>query len=259
MFFTNKGKVYRVKGYEIPEFSRQAKGLPIVNLLPIESDEIVNSVLSISAEESSSNLVFATKLGYVKRVQMSEFENIRASGKIAITLKDDDELIGVRKTNGNSQILIASSSGRMVRFDESEVRIMGRTASGVRGINLNNSFCVGMEIAEDDKQVLVVTENGYGKRTNIEEYRITHRGSKGVMTLNTTEKNGSIVAFKVTDSDQDLIIITNSGMVIKIPINQISTMSRVTQGVRLITLKENQQVATVFNVTKEEIENESAE
>jgi DNA gyrase subunit A len=230
-----------------------------VNLSPIESDEIVNSVLSISAEESSNNLIFATKLGNIKRVGMSEFENIRVSGKIAITLKDGDELIGVRKTNGNNQILMASSSGRMVRFDESEVRIMGRTASGVRGINLNNSVCVGIEIAEDEKQILVVTENGYGKRTNIDEYRITHRGSKGVMTLNATEKNGSIVAFKVTDSSQDLIIITDSGMVIKIPINQISTMSRVTQGVRLISLKENQKVATVFNIAKEEVVNESAE
>jgi DNA gyrase subunit A len=136
---------------------------------------------------------------------------------------------------------------------------MGRTASGVRGINLGDSLCVGVEIAEDDKQILVVTENGYGKRTNIIEYRITHRGSKGVMTLNTTEKNGSIVAFKVVDENQDLIIITDSGMVIKIPISQISTMSRVTQGVRLITLKDNQKVATVFNVVKEETSNESAE
>jgi DNA gyrase subunit A len=256
MFFTNKGKVYRVKGYEIPEFSRQAKGLPIVNLLPIESDEVVNSVLSISSNEASNNLVFATKLGFVKRVEMAEFENIRSSGKIAITLKEDDELIGVRKTNGNTQILMASSEGRMVRFDETEIRIMGRTASGVRGIYLEDSFCVGIEIAEDSKQILVVTENGYGKRTDISEYRITHRGSKGVMTLNTTEKNGSIVSFKVVDGEQDLIIITDSGMVIKIPIGQISIMSRVTQGVRLITLKEEQKVATVFNVNKEDTDGE---
>jgi DNA gyrase subunit A len=256
MFFTNKGKVYRVKGYEIPEFSRQAKGLPIVNLLPVESGEVVNSVLSISADEASDNLVFATKLGFVKRVEMAEFENIRSSGKIAITLKEDDELIGVRKTNGNTQILMASSTGRMVRFDETEIRIMGRTASGVRGIYLEDSFCVGIEIAEDNKQILVVTENGYGKRTDISEYRITHRGSKGVMTLNTTEKNGSIVSFKVVNGEQDLIIITDSGMVIKIPISQISAMSRVTQGVRLITLKDEQKVATVFNVDKEDIDNE---
>lgn len=252
LFFTNKGKVYRVKGYEIPEFSRQAKGLPIVNLLPVDKDEYVNSTLSIAADDHENNLVFATKLGFVKRVEMSEFESIRSSGKIAITLKEDDELIGVRKTTGASEVILSSSTGRMVRFEESEVRIMGRTASGVRGINLGSALCVGVEIAENDKEILVVTENGYGKRTPMGEYRITHRGSKGVMTLNTTEKNGNIVSFKVADASQDLIIITNSGMLIRIPVGQISTMSRVTQGVRLITLKDDQKVTTVFNVAKDE-------
>ena len=259
LFFTNKGKVYRVKGYEIPEYSRQAKGLPIVNLLSIDSGEIVNSVLSISAAETNNHLVFATRQGFSKRVEMSEFENIRVSGKIAITLKENDELIGVRKTNGSNQVVLASSNGRMVRFDETEVRIMGRTASGVRGINLGAALCVGIEIVEDDKEVLVVTENGYGKRTKISEYRTTHRGSKGVMTLNTTEKNGSIISFKIVDENQDLIIITDNGMLIKIPISQISSMSRVTQGVRLIALKDNQKVATVFNVLKEEEVEETEE
>lgn len=251
LFFTNKGKVYRMKGYTIPEFSRQAKGLPIVNLLPIERDEVVNSMLSVSEDEKDSKLLFATKGGFVKRVEMSEFNNIRANGKIAITLKEDDELIGVRKTNGSNEIVLASSLGRMVRFEEKEVRTMGRTASGVRGINLDSASCVGVEIAEDDKKVLVVTENGYGKRTSMEEYRITHRGSKGVKTLNTTEKNGNIVSFKIVDDTQDLIIITDSGMLIRIPIDQISVMSRVTQGVRLITLKDEQKVTAVFNVDKE--------
>ncbi len=258
LFFTNKGKVYRVKGYEVPEFSRQAKGLPIINLLSIEKDEIVNSMLFISKDDNENQLIFATRDGFTKRVNMSEFENIRASGKIAITLKEGDELIGVRKTTGSSEIMLASSIGRMVRFEEQEVRIMGRTALGVRGINLGNAKCVGIEIAEKDKGVLVVTENGYGKRTPVEEYRVTHRGSKGVKTLNTTEKNGNIISFKIVDDDQDLIIITDSGMLIKIPISQISVMSRVTQGVRLITLKDNQKVATVFNVIKEE-ENECEE
>lgn len=254
LFFTNKGKVYRVKGYEIQEFSRHAKGLPIVNLLPVDKDEVVNSMLSISKDDNDSHLLFATKLGFVKRVEMSEFENIRTSGKIAITLKEEDELIGVRKTSNNSEVILASSEGRMVRFEESEVRIMGRTASGVRGINLNDATCVGVEIAQNDKEVLVVTENGYGKRTPMDEYRITHRGSKGVMTLNTTEKNGRIVSFKVVDQSEDLIIITDSGMLIRIPISQVSSMSRVTQGVRLITLKDEQKVTTVFNVAKEETE-----
>jgi DNA gyrase subunit A len=259
LFFTNKGKVYRVKGYEIPEYSRQAKGLPVVNLLPIESNEIVNSMLSISPIDDEKNMIFATKYGFVKRVKMSEFESIRANGKIAVTLKDDDELIGVRKTTGSSEVLLASSAGRMVRFTEDEVRIMGRNATGVRGINLGDSICVGIEIAEADKEVLVTTENGYGKRTPIEEYRITRRGGKGVKTLNTTDKNGNIVSFKVVDESQDLIIITDSGMLIRIPINQISLMSRVTQGVRLITLKDEQKVATVFNVVKEDDESEEKE
>lgn len=252
LFFTNKGKVYRVKGYEIPEFSRQAKGLPIVNLLPLESDENINSVLSVKPDENDGNFIFATTQGIVKRVKVSEFENIRATGKIAITLKEDDELIGVRKTTGDNQILLASSSGKMVRFAEEEVRIMGRTATGVRGINLDGATCVGVEVVSEDKEVLVVTENGYGKKTKVDEYRTTRRGSKGVKTLNTTEKNGKIVSFKVVEEEQDLIIITDSGMVIRIPIDQIATMSRVTQGVRLISLKEDQKVTAVFNIEKEE-------
>ncbi|MFA5407546.1 MAG: DNA gyrase subunit A [Bacilli bacterium] len=257
LFFTNKGKVYRIKGYEVPEFSRQAKGLPIVNLIAIEKNEIVNSMLPISSADIESNLIFATKLGFIKRVKMSEFESIRSSGKIALTLKEGDELIGVRKTFGNSEVMLTSSSGHMVRFDESEARVMGRTASGVKGINLGTGTCVGIEIAEKGKEVLIVTEKGYGKRTSIDEYRSTHRGSKGVMTLNTTDKNGKIVSFKIVDETQDLIIITDSGMLIRIPVSQISTMSRVTQGVRLITLKDNQTVATVFNVAKEEEKEES--
>lgn len=253
MFFTNKGKVYRIKGYEVPSFSRQAKGLPIVNLLPLDKDELVNSVLAISASEAlENNLIFATKLGYVKRVQLKEFESIRTSGKIAITLKENDELIGVRKTMGEDSIVMSSSNGRMVCFEENEARVMGRTASGVRGINLGKAYCVGIEIADSTKEVLVVTENGYGKRTSMEEYRTTHRGSKGVKTLNTTEKNGQIISFKIVDETEDLIIITDNGMLIRIPISQISVMSRVTQGVKLISLKENQKVTTVFNVTKEE-------
>ena len=254
LFFTNKGKVYRVKGYEIPEFSRQAKGLPIVNLLPLESDENINSVLSVKPDENDGNFIFATTQGIVKRVKVSEFENIRATGKIAITLKEDDELIGVRKTTGDNQILLPSTSRKMVSFAEEEVRLMGRTATGVRGINLDGATCVGIEVVSEDKEVLVVTENGYGKKTKVDEYRTTRRGSKGVKTLNTTEKNGKIVSFKVVEEEQDLIIITDSGMVIRIPIDQIATMSRVTQGVRLISLKEDQKVTAVFNIEKEEMD-----
>ena len=259
LFFTNKGKVYRVKGYEIPQYSRQAKGLPIINLLPIEKEEVVNSILAISPSDSNGSLVFATKKGNIKKTNLIEFESIRVTGKIAISLKEDDELIGVREIVKGNNIMLASSSGRMVCFDEEEIRTMGRNAGGVRGINLGDAECVGIEIAIPNKEVLVVTEKGYGKRTKVEEYRVTHRGSKGVKTLNTTEKNGKIISFKIVDEEEELIIISDNGMIIKLPVSQISTMSRVTQGVRLISLKENQKVSAAFNVSKTEEEIEEGE
>lgn len=259
MFFTNKGKVYRMKGYEIPEFSRHAKGLPIINLLPLDKDEKVSSMFTIKRDDDSKYLIFATKAGLVKRCNISEFENIRSSGKIAISLKDDDELISVSKSDGNKYIALVSSNGRMVKFIENEVRIMGRSASGVKGIELEDAYCIDAGIATDDKEVLVVTDNGYGKRTVMNEYRTTHRGSKGVKALNSTDKTGNIVAFKLVTSDEDLIIITNSGMVIRIPISQISLMSRVTQGVRLISLKDNQKVTSVFNIPQIENDADKAE
>ena len=259
MFFTNKGKVYRMKGYEIPEFSRHAKGLPIINLLPLDKDEKVSSMFTIKRDDDSKYLIFATKAGLVKRCNISEFENIRSSGKIAISLKDDDELISVSKSDGNKYIALVSSNGRMVKFIENEIRIMGRSASGVKGIELEDAYCIDAGIATDDKEVLVVTDNGYGKRTVMNEYRTTHRGSKGVKALNSTDKTGNIVAFKLVTSDEDLIIITNSGMVIRIPISQISLMSRVTQGVRLISLKDNQKVTSVFNIPHIENDADKAE
>ena len=256
LFFSNKGKVYRMKGYEVPEFSRQSKGLPIINLLPLDKDEKISAMFTVSREEKSKYLVFATKNGLVKKCNISEFENIRKSGKIAITLKEDDELISVFKTEGEQFITLASSNGRLVKFDEKEIRIMGRTASGVRGIDLGDGHCIDANVADPEKEVLVVTENGYGKRTTIDQYRTTHRGSKGVKTLNSTEKTGNIAAFKMVNNDEDLMIITNSGMVIRIPINQISVMSRVTQGVRLINLKDEQKVTSVFNIPKDEEDSE---
>ena len=258
LFFTDKGKVYRIKGYEVPEFSRQSKGLPIINLLPIEKDENVTAMLSIENEEENKYIVFCTQSGLIKKTAIEEFDSIRKNGKIAITLKDDDKLISVKKTNGNNNILIGSSTGRMVRFNEDEIRVLGRTASGVKGINVENGTCVGCEIAEDNQNVLVVTEKGYGKQTPIEEYRQTHRGSKGVKALNVTEKNGNIVSFKVINGDEDLMIITNSGMIIRLPIEQISTTGRVAQGVKLINLKDDQLVGTVSLINKdEESENET--
>ena len=251
LMFTNKAKVYRVKGYEIPEFSRQSKGLPIVNLLSLEKDEKITSLLKISNEDESKYLAFATKSGLIKRTNISEFDNIRTNGKKFNTLKDDDELVSVKKTSGEDDILIASSGGRMVRFNESCIRVMGRGASGVRGINLGeDGHLVGMEIAVPGVDVLVVTEKGYGKKTPVDEYRITNRGGKGVKTLNTTDKNGSIVSFKTVDNDKDLMIITDTGIVIRLAVDKISTMSRVTQGVRLINLKENQYVSSISVIDK---------
>ena len=181
LMFTNKGKVYRIKGYEIPEYSRQSKGLPIVNLLSLDKDEKVTSLLKISNDDEYKCLVFATKRGLIKRTDISEFDSIRTNGKKFITLKDDDELVSVKKTTGTDEILMASSNGRMVRFNEDAVRIMGRSASGVRGINLDDGILVGMEIVEPNEYVLVITENGYGKKTPVDEYRITNRGGKGLI------------------------------------------------------------------------------
>ncbi len=253
LMFTNRGKVYRIKGYEIPEYSRQSKGLPIINLLSLDKDEKVTSLLKISNDDEYKCLVFATKSGLIKRTDISEFDSIRNNGKKFITLKDDDELVSVKKTTGNDEILMASSNGRMVRFNEDAVRIMGRGASGVRGINLDGGILVGMEIVEPNEYVLVITEKGYGKKTPVDEYRITNRGGKGVKTVNITEKNGSIVSFKTVDDSKDLMIITDSGIIIRLAVDKISTMSRVTQGVKLINLKEDSIVSSTSIVDREEV------
>ena len=252
LFFTNKGKVYRLKGYEIPEYSRQAKGLPIINLLQIEKDESINSLIKMSNNDEYKYLIFGTKKGFIKKTLISEFENIRNSGKICISLRNNDELIGVKKSNGSDYVMMGSSEGRMAVFDENEIRVMGRTASGVRGINLVDSDCIGLEVVNLENNILIATKKGYGKKTLVSEFRITKRGSKGVKALNVTDKNGSLVSFKIIEDNQDLMIITNSGMIIRLPLEQISQLSRVTQGVKLINLKENQIVSTISIVDKDE-------
>ena len=257
LFFSNKGRVYRLKGYEIPEFGRQSKGLPIINLLSLEKDENIRSIISVDgSEEQSKYLMFTTKKGLVKRTAISEFDNIRKGGKISILLKDDDELVAVKKTSGEDEIVIGANNGRMVRFVETEIRSMGRNTSGVKGMDLGDSFVVGSEVLKPEQLVLIVTENGYGKQSPIEEYRLTHRGSKGVKALNITEKNGMMVALKCVDKDsiekQDIMIITDSGIIMRMPLSQISILKRATQGVRLIHLKDNQKVSTIALVEKEE-------
>lgn len=260
LFFTDKGKVYRIKGYEIPEYSRQAKGLPIINLLQIEKGEKINSIISISNEHESEYLMFATKNGLVKKTPVGEYSNIRTSGKIAISLKDDDELIDVKVSDGNNKVILGSTSGRMVVFNENEIRPMGRTASGVKGINLDGGYsCTGMEVGKDDDNLLIVTKLGYGKKTLISEYRMTKRGSKGVKALNVTDKNGEMIAHKIVNNKKDLLMITESGMTIRMGIDQISQLGRVTQGVKLINLKDNQYVSTISILDKEETENEAVE
>ena len=260
LFFTNFGKVYRLKGYQIPEFGRTAKGLPVINLLNLDKDESIKSMISISRELFKDNeqlenyLFFATKKGLVKRVHVTEFENIRQSGKIAITLKEDDELVSVKMTSGKDEILIASSNGKLVRFDEEGVRPMGRTASGVKGINTDGGHVVGMTTDKEGQYIMVVTEKGYGKMSPIDEYRKSNRGGKGVKTLNATEKNGNIVTLRAVNGDEDLLIITDAGIIIRLPMDQVKTAGRNTQGVRLIKVAEGSKVSTVEVVEKAETE-----
>jgi len=254
LFFTNKGKVYRIKGYEIPEFSRQAKGLPIINLLQVEKEEYVNSIIKIGKEEELNYLLFATKQGIVKRTSIKEFENIRQTGKICITLKDSDELVSVKKTNGQNKVMLGSSNGRMVLFDETDVRIMGRTASGVKGINMPDGECICAETCDLETNILIVTTKGYGKRTFVREFRETKRGSKGVKALNITEKNGKICSFNIVNENNDVMIITDSGMVIRLETQNISQLSRNAQGVRLINLKNDQLVSSI-SIVEHDAEN----
>lgn len=251
LFFSNKGKVYRLKGYEIPEFSRISKGLPIVNLLPLEKEEVINTILVLERQTSYQHLIFATKNGIVKKTSLKEFDNIRKNGKLAINLRENDELIAVRKSKIGDKVLMCSSNGRMVKFNESEIRLMGRSASGVRGINLVNDSCIGLEVTSENSLALVVTKNGYGKKTTIDNYRETKRGSKGVKTLKITEKNGNIIGFKLINSSCDLMIITKNGIVIRLNIENISLMGRVTQGVKLINLKDNNYVTSIALIDKD--------
>ena len=255
LFFTSKGKVYQKKAYTIPEYGRTAKGLPIVNIIEIAQDEYISAIIPVKEFNDEEFLFFATRSGVVKRTTLSAFGHIRTNGLIALSLREDDELIGVRKTSGNDNIIIASSGGKAVWFEETEVRPMGRTAAGVRGIFLEEGeVAVGMEMVTMDQEILVVTENGFGKRTSIQEYRKTKRGGKGVKTLTITEKNGTLVAMKAVNGDEDLLIVTNKGVIIRTPIHQISQTGRATQGVKLIRLTDDQLVSSVAVVEHEEAE-----
>ncbi|WP_345806784.1 DNA gyrase subunit A [Bacillus pumilus] len=262
LFFSNKGKVYRAKGYEIPEFGRTAKGIPIINLLEVEKGEWINAIIPVSEFDEDSYLFFTTRHGVSKRTTLSQFANIRNNGLIALSLRDEDELMAVRLTNGEKQIIIGTKKGMLIRFDETDVREMGRTAAGVKGITLSeDDIVVGMEILEPDANVLIVTERGYGKLTPEKEYRVQTRGGKGLKTCKITDNNGPLITVKATnaEAEEDLMIITGSGVIIRMAVSDISTTGRVTQGVRLIRLGDEEHVATVALVEQSQEDDEDNE
>lgn len=255
LFFTNKGKVYRLKGYEIPELGRTAKGIPIINLLQIEQGEYISTVIPIEEFNDDSYLFFLTKEGIAKRTQLSAFANIRKGGLFAINLRGEDELHGVRLTGGDEEIIIGTRQGMAIRFHEEDVRLMGRTAGGVKGISLSDEdHVVGMDVVHTDQDVLIVSEKGYGKRTPMEEYRIQNRGGKGIKTSNITDKTGALVSLKVVSLESDIMIITASGVIIRTQVEPISQTGRNTQGVKLIRVDEGEEVATVARVDIEDDE-----
>ncbi|WNR44597.1 DNA gyrase subunit A [Paenibacillus roseipurpureus] len=260
MFFTNKGKVYRLKAYEIPDLSRTARGTPIINLIQIEQGETINAVIPVESFETDQYLFFATKQGVVKKTPIDDYSNIRKGGLIAINLREDDDLIGVKLTDGNQGIIMGTRYGMSIHFPEQDVRSMGRSATGVKGIHLDEEdVVIDMDVVHEDNSVLIVTSKGFGKRTPVSEYRIQSRGGKGIKTLNVTDKNGPIVGLKVVQEDEDLMIITASGTVIRTSMDGISMMGRNTQGVRLINIREDDEVGTLARVQKNEEQNETEE
>lgn len=258
MFFTSKGKVYRLKGYEIPDLNRTAKGTPIINLIQIEKGERVTTVIPVKEFREDHYLFFATKKGIIKKTELSSFENIRKVGLIAVNLREDDELIGVRLTDGEQEIIMGTRKGMSVRFKEDDVRTIGRNATGVKGIKLDpDDDVIDMDVVKQNAEVLIVTAKGYGKRTPIEEYRIQSRGGKGIKTHNVTDRSGNVVCLKVVQADEDLMIITTGGILIRTEIKGISVMGRYTQGVKLIRLGDNEEVGSVAIVAPNEEPNPS--
>ncbi|ETP66968.1 DNA gyrase subunit A [Planococcus glaciei] len=252
LFFTSKGKVYRKKGYQVPEYGRTAKGLPLVNLLEISKDEKVTAVIRVKEFKEDAFFFFTTREGISKRTPVSNYANIRQNGLIAISLREEDELISVKLTDGNQEIVIGTRDGALIRFPETDIRSMGRTASGVRGIRLREGDqVVGMEILEKDDNILVITEKGYGKQTKESEYRVQSRGGMGIKTCQITDKNGPLVAVRTVNGTEDIMLITINGILIRMDVNDISQTGRSTQGVRLIKLAEEETVATVARVKKD--------
>ncbi len=259
LLFTNFGKVYRIKGYRVPQASRIAKGIPVVNLLNLDKDEKVKAMSAVSTDSDNAFFVFSTKEGLVKRVPVSEFESIRQSGKIAISLREGDELIAVKQTTGEDEIIIAGANGKAVRFNENDVRPMGRNAAGVRGFNVDGSEVIGMTTDKEGEYILAVTQGGYGKKSALEDYRLTNRGAKGVKTINITEKNGPLVSMRAVSGNEELLIVTDEGTVIRISLKNVGTYGRNTQGVKLIQLGEGHSVSSVAVIPVEDSEDNQEE
>lgn len=259
LFFTNQGKVYKAKGYEIPEYGRAAKGIPVINLLGIDSNELIQAIIPVSSQPTAGRyLFFTTKYGVVKRTEVTAFSNIRSNGLIAIGLKEGDELVNIVETNGENTIIIGTHDGYSVRFEESQVRDMGRTAAGVRGIKLREGdYVVGSSVISDNQEVLVITENGYGKRTAASEYPVKGRGGKGIKTANITEKNGPLAGLTTVDGSEDILLITDKGVIIRFNVDSVSQTGRATLGVRLMKMEEDTKVVTMATVEPEEDEDVS--
>lgn len=255
LLFTNKGKVYRIKGYQVPAASKNSKGIPTVNLIDIDKDEVVKALVSYKPDMEKDGFVFfITKYGLCKRVSMVEFDSIRNNGKIAITLKDDDELVAVKLTTGTDNVIVGSDDGKAAKFNEEGVRAMGRTATGVIGLSCADNRVIGMCNAKDGKYILVVSENGYGKLTPIEEYRLTNRGTKGVKTITVNDKTGKLVSIKAVNGDEDCMIMTSEGVVIRFHLSKLSIQGRATQGVRLMKPKEGSIVSAVTILEHQDLE-----
>ena len=239
LVFTDKGKVYRIKGYNVPEFSRTSKGIPAINLISMEKTENIRALVPYSKDHDSKFLFFVTKQGIIKRTTFDEYENINKNGKIAIKLNEDDELAFVRSTDGNAEIIIAGSNGKAVRFLENTVRPLGRTARGVKGFNVDGGYVIGLATNLAGEYILTITENGFGKKSALADYRMTRRGARGVKTVNVTEKSGKLVCMRAVRGDEDCMIMTAGGIVIRISLNQVSVYSRSAQGVKVINVKDD--------------------
>ena len=261
LVFSSMGRVYRIKGYNVPSYGRTSKGIPVVNLLQFSKDEKVKALVPYGKEDSAEYLFFVTKNGVVKRVPIKEFENIQRNGKIAIGLRDDDELAFVKGTKGDEEIIIAASNGKAIRFNEENIRPSGRTAMGVKGINTDGGKVVGCAVSSEGELILTITEKGYGKKTPLEDYRVTNRGAKGVKTLSITEKTGGLVCLKAIHGDEDCMIMTDDGVMIRISLSQVSTFGRGAQGVRVIKVDDDKKVSavTIVDPIPEEPEEEPGE